>query len=168
MIEEYEGDEYTREALLPYGFQSPQGPMHLSESVKQYLESIKSETTNMIDYLGVLDYLEHNREVPYQSIDRAGSPEEAERLRTVMEKGQGATGEIKKMADLCASKFGLDKCLPISWLDGSNTKTRRYLWAQMKYRQYESNPTSISIFVEMCSETDACYRISLEIKNDGT
>lgn len=75
--------------------------------------------------------------------------------------------ELKKIADCCREQYGLDKCLPISWLDGSNTKTRKYLWAQMKYSSYSESPVSVSLFVEKNGE-QARFRISLEIKNDGT
>ena len=122
----------------------------------------------MIDYLGVLDYLERNREIPYHNPDGETNPNELHRLNEIKDKGQIATSEIKKIAELCSEKFGLDKCLPVSWLDGSGTKTRKYLWAQMKYKDYEASPISISIFVEMFSDAEACFRISLEIKNDGT
>ena len=40
LIEEYVGDEYSREELMKHGFRSPQGPIRMPESVKQYLESI--------------------------------------------------------------------------------------------------------------------------------
>lgn len=40
LIEEYAGDEYSREELIKHGFRSPQGPIRMPESVKQYLESI--------------------------------------------------------------------------------------------------------------------------------
>ena len=116
----------------------------------------------------MLDYLEHNRDVPYSNPDAVTDPDEKARLLDVKQKGQDAAGELKKMASLCQEKFGLDKCLSVSWLDGSNTKTRKYLWAQMKYSDRADDPTSVSIFVEMRNDTQACYRISLEIKNDST
>ena len=40
LLEEYVGDEYSREELMKHGFRSPQGPIRMPESVKQYLESI--------------------------------------------------------------------------------------------------------------------------------
>lgn len=120
-----------------------------------------------IDYKGVLDYLDHNREVPYSNPEALGiDSEEKERLLEVKKKGQIAVEEIKKMAKRCEILCGLDKCLPILWLDGSKTKTRKYLWAQMKYKEYASSPVSISLFVEK-SKSGSVYRISLEIKNDG-
>ncbi len=126
-------------------------------------------TSTNIDYIGVLDYLRDNQEVPYSNPDAEGIDEqEKARLLAVKEKGQTAVGEMKKMAIECQKMYKLDKCLPISWLDGSNTKTRKYLWAQMKYSQYADDPTSISIFVEKNGENSSRYRISLELKNDGT
>ena len=122
-----------------------------------------------IDYIGVLDYLRDNAEIPYSNPDADGiDADEKQRLLEVKEKGQAAVAEMKKMATLSAKKFGLTKCLPMSWLDGSNTKTRKYLWAQMKYDECVDNPASISIFVEKSGVDITTYRISLEMKNDGS
>ena len=121
-----------------------------------------------IDYIGVLDYLENNRAIPYSNPEAAGiTAAEKQRLFEVKRKGQNALAEMKKMVAICKERFGLDKCEPMPWLDGSNTKTRKYLWAQMKYAQFASSPVSISIFVELSDETNKTrYRFSLEIKND--
>lgn len=67
------------------------------------------------------------------------------------------------MAEAFAVRFKLEKCMSMSWLDGSNTKTRRYLWAPLKYGKYADNPVSVSVFVEK-RNSDTCYRVSLEIK----
>lgn len=121
-----------------------------------------------IDYIGVLDYLRDNTDVPYSKPAAPGlAAEEVSRLLEVKKKGQNAIAELKKMAEAFAVKFKLDKCMSMSWLDGSNTKTRRYLWAQLKYGKYVDNPVSVSVFVEKNSG-DTRYRVSLEIKNDGT
>lgn len=123
-----------------------------------------------IDYIGVLDYLENNKDIPYSNPEATGiSAAEKERLLEVKRKGQSALAEIKKMVAICKEQFELDRCEPMSWLDGSNTKTRKYLWAQMKYSQYGDSPISISIFAEMSDTTDKTrYRFSLEIKNDSS
>lgn len=121
-----------------------------------------------IDYTGVLDYLANNQEVPYSNPEAPSLAQDVKaKLLKVKEKGQAAAAEMKKIAARCEELYGLDKCLPIAWLDGSNTKTRKYLWAQMKYKDYAANPTSVSLFVEKNGDA-ARYRISLEIKNDGT
>ena len=299
LIEEYAGDEYSRKELMKHGFRSPQGPIRMPESVKQYLESIGGvehrypvntavwiatallaaevfdsnptcsktdmyfkqtvivqraqkmtegsvvnarcsqwccadnnnssnnylrgdseedsslrrlslldefpekthpEGLNMsdkltmngnkmtmeelfyfvreqyptiigndskIDYIGVLDYLRDNTDVPYSKPDAPGlAAEEVSRLLEVKKKGQNAIAELKKMAEAFAVRFKLEKCMSMSWLDGSNTKTRRYLWAPLKYGKYADNPVSVSVFVEK-RNSDTCYRVSLEIKNDG-
>lgn len=121
-----------------------------------------------IDYIGVLDYLRDNQKISYSDPEKVENPAEKARLLEVKAKGQKAVGEIRKMAEACEEAFKLDKCLPIPWLDGSNKKTRPYLWAQMKYKKYEKEPSSISIFVEKTNEGDTRFRISLELKNDGT
>ena len=122
------------------------------------------ETTD-IDYIGVLDYIDNYKEVPYSNPDVAGIEQsEKDRLYRVREKGQYAVAEMKKMANRCCQKFGLNACSSIYWLDTTYTKTRKYLWAQMKYKDYESNPTSVSIFVEK-NDNLTRFRISLEIKD---
>lgn len=40
-------------------------------------------------------------------------------------------------------------------------------WAQLKFGKYADNPVSVSVFVEK-NGSDTRYRVSLEIKNDGT
>ena len=133
-------------------------------------ELVKEKTHTEIDYLGVLDYLDNNYELPYKDPMTEGLDiEEKERLLEIKSRGQKAITEMKKMVELCKQKYGLDKCETIQWLDGSNIKTRKYLWAQMKYRKYASNPISVSIFVEVSPHLNkARYRFSLEVKNDGT
>lgn len=130
----------------------------------------KAKNHTSIDYLGVMDYLDNNREVPYSNPETLGlDDKEKARLLEVKTKGQNAVAEMKKMAELCKEKFKLDKCEPMAWLDGSNTKTRRYLWAQLKYSDYGSRPESISLFVDMSDATNKPrYRFSLELKNDGS
>ena len=138
----------------------------------QYTEYVKEHSfvsAGMIDYIGVLNYLIDNSEQPYSNPEASGiSEEEKNRLLDLKQKGQNAVNEMKKMAAAFADEYGLDKCLPMAWLDGSNTKTRKYLWAQLKYSAYADNPISVSIFVEKYGDKSTRYRISLEIKNDGT
>lgn len=118
-----------------------------------------------IDYLWVMNYLEQNRAVPYSKPDLATDEEE---MLLVQQNGKRASAELQKMAELCAKKFKLNKCETIRWLDGSNTKTKNYLWAQLKYSEYAKYPESISIFVEMSEKTKrARFRFSLELKNEG-
>lgn len=121
-----------------------------------------------IDYLGVLDYLNNYRELSYRNPEiKEIDATEKERLLDIKTHGRNAVAEMKKMSELCEEKYGLDRCEPMSWLDGSNTKTRKYLWAQLKYSKYADNPISISISVEISPQSNkARYRFSLEIKND--
>lgn len=135
--------------------------------VKEQYPGIVFPPTN-INYLQVLEYLENNRGIPYSNPDAPDiAPDEKNRLIEVKKKGQEAIAELKKMAALCNKRFGLDRCEPTSWLDGSNTKTKNYLWAQMKFNSYAARNESISIFVEMTPNQErARYRISLVIRYD--
>lgn len=128
----------------------------------------KTRKHTNIDYLGVLDYLNNYRELSYRNPEIKGiDATEKERLLDIKTHGRNAVAEMKKMSELCEKEYGLDKCEPMAWLDGSNTKTRKYLWAQLKYSKYADNPISISISVEISPQSNkARYRFSLEIKND--
>lgn len=128
----------------------------------------KTRKHTNIDYLGVLDYLNNYRELSYRNPEIKGiGATEKERLLDIKTHGRNAVAEMKKMSELCEKEYGLDKCEPMAWLDGSNTKTRKYLWAQLKYSKYADNPISISISVEISPQSNkARYRFSLEIKND--
>ena len=44
LLEEFEGKEYTRDELVNHGFKSPQNPVHMPDSVKEYLASIKKDS----------------------------------------------------------------------------------------------------------------------------
>ena len=120
-----------------------------------------------INYKDILDYLANNQEIPYSNPDAPGlTQDERNRLLKVKEKGQAAVSEMKKIAARCGKLYGLDRCSAITWLDSSNTKTKKYLWAQMRYKDYADNPISISLFVEKNNDVTR-YRISLEIKDSG-
>ena len=120
-----------------------------------------------IDYIGILNYFERNREIPYSNPDDPSlSWEERNRLLEIKQNGQNAVNEMKKIAAEAADRFALNKCSPIKWLDGSNTKTRNYLWAQMRYDAYSDSHVSISLFVECNPEGAPVFRVSLELKDD--
>lgn len=120
-----------------------------------------------IDYKEILRYLEQYQGVPYSNPDKKGlTPAECSNFRNIRENAQVAVEEMKKIAKRCSELYGLDKCYPIMWLDGTNVKTKKYLWAQMKHSEWENFPISISVFVEKNNGVTR-YRISLEIKTDG-
>ena len=121
-----------------------------------------------IDYLSVLDYIKNNAGVDYSNPESNQiSEDEKKQFLKIKKDAQNAVEQIKNMAHICKKNFKLDKCETIHWLDGSKTKTKKYLWLQMKYLKYSNNPISISIFVEMFNSKPV-YRFSLEIKNDGS
>ena len=120
-----------------------------------------------IDYLSVLTYLENNQEIPYFNPDVPGiSNDEKNKLLSIKQNGQEAVNKMKQMAARAKNLYGLDECLPGQWLDGSRTKTRKYLWTQMKYSTEADSPISISISVERKANSAAYYRVGLEIKDD--
>lgn len=64
---------------------------------EQYPEVINKMQTVDINYIGVLDYLANNQEIPYSNPEVPGlAQDEKERLLKVKEKGQAAVAEIKR------------------------------------------------------------------------
>lgn len=98
-----------------------------------------------IDYLRVLDYLQNNRGIAYSKAENVEENDKKEHYNKIKENARTVVDEIKKMTKLCKERFKLVEGNTIKWLDGSNTKTRNYLWAQLKYEEYKNRPESISI-----------------------
>lgn len=128
-----------------------------------------AQQTCNIDYIGVLKYLRDNQNIPYSDPEKVTDPAEKARLLEVKAKAQNIVGEIKKMVEACNEKYNLHQYKGIAWLNAARErKTRKYLWAQMKYENFKNDPSSISIFVEKHSENITKFRISLELKNQDT
>jgi putative mcrBC restriction endonuclease system, mcrB subunit len=123
-----------------------------------------------IDYLGLMNYLENNREIPYTKPENPSIDDrERKRVLEVKEKGQRAAAQMNRMADICQEKFKLYSIGSTSWLDGSKTKTKKYLWTKLKYKEFKDRPESISLFVDMSEKTNhARFRFSIEIKNEDS
>lgn len=120
-----------------------------------------------IDYLSVFSYLEKYAGAAYSNPNNKDldATKKAE-YNKIKNESKKAVSQMKKMVELCKQKFGLDYCEPIIWLDGSYTKTKRYLWAQMKYKEYDKYRESISISVEKpIGAKHAKYRFVLELKD---
>lgn len=125
------------------------------------------ELVDEVDYIGVLDYLENNMEIPYVSPDNNDvSLEERKHLLEMEKKGEWVLKETRKIANKSKALFDIDTYDGGSWLDASGTKTKKKLSIQMKYQKYFESPISISFYVEK-DEDDVRFRISLDVKNDG-
>lgn len=136
---------------------------------ENYPEVLEVKQVSEINYLGILEYLKNNRELPYADPEKPGLTEEQKKeYLTVKKNGQDIVAELKKIYELCSSKYGLTKCEKVSWDDGSHQKTRKYLWVPMKYGDKSDRHESISVFVEMITQDKPVFRVSLELRNDKT
>lgn len=164
-IKQYSGPAYGRDELMKHGFKSPLGPMRVPAELQAYLDSL--ENTVDIDYVGLLEYLKNNQEKPCIKPNPSNATsEEIIEYEQIEQKGLWAAGELRKIADKCNKLFSIDMYDGGTWLDGSETKTGRYLCIQLKYKDYFDSPISISIFVEK-EDSQTRYRISLDLKNEG-
>lgn len=132
-----------------------------------YTEFVASQVMPVpdIDYIKILDYLVENREIPYSNPQKPGLTEE-QKYKNIEKKGQNIVAELKKIHTLCSENFNLKKCEHVAWDDGSHQKTRKYLWLPMKYKAYGNKLESISVFVEMISDKNPAFRVSLELRDD--
>lgn len=136
---------------------------------KEYaaLEEQIIKKTN-IDYKAPLDYIDKHSKEEYAGPNKPVPPEQRAKMDELRECAQNAVGQIQKMMALCEKRFNLKRYRVVKWLDGSNEKTKHYLWGQMKYADRMESPISLSIFVDKNAETlRPRYRISLEIMNKG-
>ena len=122
-----------------------------------------------VDYIGILNYLEENRETPYSYNAEDTShmtDEEHAQLSSMEEKGMWVEKELRKIGELCNEEYGLDKAKPCSWLNGSKTNSQKYLWLQMQYSRYSDNPAGILVYVEYNEDRGVEYRICLDVRKD--
>lgn len=123
--------------------------------------------TEVIDYKWLLEYLFENAGIDYKNPEKEGlSQEEREWFLKLKEKGQKAKKTMEQIVESCKEFSKLEEASSIKWLDGSNTKIRKYLWAEMKYNEFKKSPISVSLFVEKHKKT--VFRISLEIRNNNS
>ena len=123
--------------------------------------------TEVIDYKWLLEYLFENAGIDYKNPEREElSQEVKEKFLKLKEKGQKAKNTMEQIVASCKEFSKLEEASSIKWLDGSNTKIRKYLWAEMKYNEFKKSPISVSLFVEKHKKT--VFRISLEIRNNNS
>jgi len=120
-----------------------------------------------IDYIAILDYLEKYNGSDYANPAKEElSNELKDKYKKIKKEAKRIVNELKKIVTFCKDYFDLSNFGQISWLDGSNTKVRNYLWVQLKDNKYQNNPISISIVVEISEITNKPrFSFSLEIKN---
>lgn len=118
-----------------------------------------------IDYKAPLEYIDKHSKEEYVGPDKPVPPEQRTKMDELKESAQNAVEQIQRMMTLCENRFNL-KGKSKRWLDGSNKKTKDYLWGELKNPDNMDSPISISIFVDKNFETlQPRYRISLEIMN---
>ena len=118
-----------------------------------------------IDYIKVLEYCENNVNLQYEDPKNVTDPNRKAELIKIKENGQEATDIMKQMCVACSNLYNLKLCGQVKWLDGSNKKTRDYLWARLRYQGYEEDAESISI---KCQRSDNNkYEFSFEVEVDN-
>lgn len=119
-----------------------------------------------IDYKAPLEYIDKHSKEEYAGPNKSVTPEQRAKMDELKESAQNAVEQIQGMMALCEKRFHL-KGKSRRWLDGSNKKTKDYLWGELKNPDNMDSPISISIFADKNFETlQPRYRISLEIMNN--
>ena len=118
-----------------------------------------------INYIRVLEYLEKYYGLPYKNPDAKGlTNEEKNKFSSIKKVSQETINEMKRIVEQCEELYSLHNFLTIKWLDGTNTRIKKYLWLQMKYEKYKELPISISLSVEK-NFSKVKYYVSFEIKD---
>ena len=123
-----------------------------------YRKIIESSNAN-IEYQKILDFVNDDCDIEISQDENT-----YELLET---QAEIALEELRKIASKCKSEYKLDNSLVSSWKDFSGKKTRRNLWLQLRYGEYDTNPVSISIFVEKDALITR-FRVCLDIKDGVT
>lgn len=89
-------------------------------------------------------------------------------MQQIAQAGKDATNEFDKLVRFLNADSKYILTHNKKWLDGSNTKVRKYFWAELKKAGRQDSPTSISIFAENLDSDGARFRISLEMKETGS
>lgn len=136
----------------------------IDHEYKSLIQSdVISNGTN-IDSLAILKFLDEHANEPYTKPDRVKDESEKEKIIKLADAGRVAADEFEKLLQECSVFTDYKLFHNKTWLDGSNVKTRRYFWGELKKSGYESSPISISIFAENVTKDGARFRFSIELK----
>lgn len=169
---EFNGKDERPELNLDSVVSTKKGDIIIQQLIKflenEYKDLIfDSEKVNSIDCLGILKYLEENSGKEYKAIDKVEGDEKTKYIN-LKNKGSSAVNELDKIAELCETRFELEKEGQSQWLDGSRTKIRDYLWRRLKFPEYKDCKTSISLVVELEESQKARFRICIEMEDSGS
>lgn len=137
-------------------------------SIKDKINDLEAEgaviNLEKQDYLDILDFLNNHAGEGYKSLDKIENQEEKDRCNQLKTDAQETIKKFKEIGNFF-KKYGYSYNSNAStWLDGSNTKVRNYLWIELKKEQKEKFSTSISLVAEKHEELR--FRVSLEIKDN--
>ena len=125
------------------------------ENKQPAVSSLEIDFEKIITHLN--KYANHSYKNPIQL-----EYEEKKIYLDIRESGGEAVTELNKIAERLALKYGVKNKGKSKWLTGGNDVVRRYLWNQLKDRDYDNLLTSISIFAER-KEGDMQFRIAVEL-----
>lgn len=128
------------------------------------------QSINSIDFKTVLEFLKREAGHEYRKPGTPGySQEQSDAFQEILDSGRNAVAQFKAMVSLCKERFGLKLNRPIHWDDGTHTKVRTYIWAELVLPELNDSPESISIFANISSDhTKARYRFAIEVRNEST
>ena len=117
-----------------------------------------------IDYLQLLKFLKDFGGEEYKAKDKRETDNDKKKYSKMEEEGKNAIKTLEKITKVDQiKKINLINSGVLQWQNSGHIK--KYLWLQMKYKEYENDPISISVFVENSDITQKPrYRFCLEVK----
>lgn len=124
-----------------------------------------------VDYISILEYLKNNANKEYKGPNNRSNEDEELEFGNLYKIATKACDEFNRIPDIfCNSPIiELDGKIDKSqWLNGGQNKIRDYLWIQMRKKERQEDPTSISIFAQFdqLNPEQTCFRVALETKDE--
>ena len=119
-----------------------------------------------IDCILILDFLNMYAGREYKKPDKIKDDYNKEEMKKIAQAGKESANEFEKLVRICDQLEGYKIFHTKKWLDGSNTRVRKYFWAELKKADREHYPTSISIFAENIDGEGVRFRFSIELKEN--
>ena len=142
------------------------------KSIEEILGFLKNEYKEIIinskeNHLkDILDFLNEFSNTEYRNPDNEEDTEKKLVLENIQNKGSNIWQLFKEMCTQLEDDE-YKKVISSSWLKGSNTEVRDYLWIELKKKNKKDFNSSISIFAEK-KDYVTRFRVALEIKGKNS
>ncbi len=168
-IGEFKGEkEYPKKLALEERLMTIDG----EKSVEEILDFLSNEYKEIVikrkenQFKDILDFLNEFSNNEYGDPKNQDDPFKKSDLQNINNKGSNAWKLFREMCTQLEDEE-YKQVISSSWLKGTNTEVRNYLWIELKKENKRHLSSSISIFAEK-ENNEVRFRIALEIKDKNS